>query len=1858
MAEFEELRGRLNDARGERATAEEALRALREARRRLDVEEAALDRALEPDSDEHAAAKRELERRRGQLAERTRGREGELVAARELEAGVIEAFSELSDPRKGVERLDDGFPALLFPVRLETRFKDVEGGRQLWVRVYPDDCSIDTFEATLSDVEVANARRYWQELWRAGRVQDDERGAWRGLVGSHGSGRAAWIVRTYVPVNEAADHPKKDDPTDVVLVIPAETPLTGNEPTRAATFWEEVWRAGDDGARVEQAHADLVSAVGAARAAEIAEQYKPFNLADEPRPPTTRETAAVSVVFLVFPADVETKLESWSRAPHAVALPDRFVLIGRAGAETVEVVGRPVASPLVVGPDPSAPPENQIRPDDGGIAFPEELRWLVDFDRAVEDGLGFRVDLTPTQAQRGFDRLFVLGMRLSASESDGQALLEELIAHHQHGRSGFELIPQGRPSNNTETLSSGYRRGEDADASFDDTFLKERLFEDTDDARLKADGQRLAEALGIRTDVLGKVRGSGGADGAEGRAMQAALWPATLGYMMSTLLDPVFDEDDVELTRGYFTRYVTGRGPVAAVRIGRQPYGILPTTAFSRLTWLDRQDDRRHVRRDELGFLRRLHALLRSAGDDWATMAGQASFVGKPGDPHALLLDILGLHPASVEFHYRYAESLDHLFNRLNLLGFGGILMALILSARYHDAGLALLRRFGYDGEEEPDILSKYFFAGQDRLTGPIVDDRPPSETEPVRDYTADARNYLEWLLDAGRTSLEALRLQQGFLDDRAPNAVLYLLLRHALMLGYHETSYVLHRLAEFLPPEELTAMKREAPFVHVRDAQIGSESRFAPLYSIEPRITGSDDRTVAEHIALNLGTLAAGRVLEDQLDAVELLAQTPTARLERLLAEHVDTCTYRYDAWLLGLVNLQLEAMRKERSEGEDGQRHREGVYLGAYAWLEDVRPEQKVLTPVRLADEELQQVFAGGAPLLRDSENGGFVLAPSLNHAVTAAVLRNGYLANASPETPGALAVNLSSDRVRLALGALEGMRAGQSLGALLGYRLERGLHDRHSLAEVDRFVYALRKAFPLHADKLEPTRTDADVPIDQVDASNVLDGLQLVERVRSTGNDNYPFGLDLEPAGPAESAAIDAEVQRLLDLHDAVADLALAEGVHQAVQGNFDRVAATLDAYTRGHYPPEPDVVRTPTSGITLTHRIGLQLEPGLAAPAGATPRATAEPALDAWLEGILPAPSTVGCTVVWTDPATGTDEEEVVRLSDLGVRPLDVLYLVSTEAEQAMAELDDRVLRRVRDARSPRPDAELAIRYMEGPAGAYSIFETAPLVRALRSLLLRARPLRASDVELSSEASTEKPDTSVIDVARLQAVKDDLDDAAQDLADYLAALDPLLADTAANRAAVVAGVDGFLDDAVDVLSAVARFGVPQTGWGFAYAWRRAQFAALLDAVRARVERWDERLDEFDDLVAVYDGPTSPASDEEKLELLRRAEALVSTAVEPQPAQPDDLRAVLTTKRGTFAAKLEDVRDLLDTTVTTVSGLLAAVQAVLPLDAFDREPFDLADAEDRAVAFAQDVAAVVRAAQTAVAKRTEAGQTELDAHAAAATPTARVEALDRAAKALLGEDARVIPEFTLAQTQADEWQNAYSAGDGGSLLAFLTGTAGVDLPVDEWLYGVARVREKLALWERIVVLAGALGQSEPELTPLQLPHRPGDSWLALQFPEDDVLDRDVLLYTAHYAQPFDRTRPQCGLLLDEWAEVVPATEVLETNGTKERVASHQAGLTFHFDRPSCEPPQTMLLVTPATWDGRWQWADLVGALEDTLDLAKKRTVEPLHVDGSAYAPFLPATVAAVTLRGISISLALAVNNRALDLIQVPDG
>src|SRR5205814_1870237 len=113
------------------------------------------------------------------------------------------------------------------------------------------------------------------------------------------------------------------------------------------------------------------------------------------------------------------------------------------------------------------------------------------------------------------------------------------------------------------------------------------------------------------------------------------------------------------------------------------------------------------------------------------------------------------------------------------------------------------------------------------------------------------------------------------------------------------------------------------------------------------------------------------------------------------------------------------------------------------------------------------------------------------TLGQAATAAVLRSGHLADLGDD--GApLAIDLSSRRVRLALALLDGVRAGQPLAALLGYRLERGLHENHRELVLDRYIAALRALAPL--DALTASERDLSVALDrQTEAVQVLGQLQ---------------------------------------------------------------------------------------------------------------------------------------------------------------------------------------------------------------------------------------------------------------------------------------------------------------------------------------------------------------------------------------------------------------------------------------------------------------------------------------------------------------------------------------------------------------------------------------------------------------------------------------------------------------------------------------------------------------------------------------------------------------------------------------------
>ena len=99
-------------------------------------------------------------------------------------------------------------------------------------------------------------------------------------------------------------------------------------------------------------------------------------------------------------------------------------------------------------------------------------------------------------------------------------------------------------------------------------------------------------------------------------------------------------------------------------------------------------------------------------------------------------------------------------------------------------------------------------------------------------------------------SGIQALQEEQGFDGGKKPAALLYLLLRHALQLGFHATGVQAQVEAGVVQDGDGPA--RGPAFVHVRDAE-RSESRYDLLFRPAAEITGAPNLRLGDYIARNI---------------------------------------------------------------------------------------------------------------------------------------------------------------------------------------------------------------------------------------------------------------------------------------------------------------------------------------------------------------------------------------------------------------------------------------------------------------------------------------------------------------------------------------------------------------------------------------------------------------------------------------------------------------------------------------------------------------------------------------------------------------------------------------------------------------------------------------------------------------------------------------------------------------------------------------------------------------------------------------------------------------------------------------------
>ena len=388
------------------------------------------------------------------------------------------------------------------------------------------------------------------------------------------------------------------------------------------------------------------------------------------------------------------------------------------------------------------------------------------------------------------------------------------------------------------------------------------------------------------------------------------------------------------------------------------------------------------------------------------------------------------------------------------------------------------------------------------RRSRTIIDDRALSETSPIRAYTDDKRNYIQWLIDAAPNSLDTLREEAGFTGQRSPAGP-------AVPLSSPCPAARLLQLQLQLPSRrrisrrqtDLLAMRTEPSFVHIAEAPGTSESRFAALYKTESRITGSPTLLVSDYIRQQLGIAPAAADLAAQIAALKILddaSHRGTGAAFRRAHRHVLLPLRRMAAG----AGQPAHRCRRRAAAAAGTEQAGAGLYLGAYAWVEDLHPSTDQTCPVSTSARVSQQQFPGTAPLLTDRAE--WRLHSRAVDPARRLPLRSSRRISRQRRRrtiPDDTSVNLSSDRVRVALSLIEGIRNGQSLGALLGYQFE--LWPARRLSSSPKWTSSsirLRKAFPLVADAMASTQTDPNVPIEAIEARNVLDGKKLVDQIKA--------------------------------------------------------------------------------------------------------------------------------------------------------------------------------------------------------------------------------------------------------------------------------------------------------------------------------------------------------------------------------------------------------------------------------------------------------------------------------------------------------------------------------------------------------------------------------------------------------------------------------------------------------------------------------------------------------------------------------------------------------------------------------------
>lgn len=1091
------------------------------------------------------------------------------------------------------------------------------------------------------------------------------------------------VETAYLPTAAGMDLVVRIYPDDI-HVDTHEPELTAAELAAGTAYWQAIWGAGSNQARLDAAWNLLLGQLKPSRAAWAVHALTPA----VPRP--ADETPADQTQPVPPLPTVPTRTGTFTRAARTTLLPDHWHVIAfRNNAELFNVDGSPIPDSLNLSFGPPGTEANS-----SSLPFDDACRWLVDLDAAIAVGMAVRIALPGPDL--AVDQLFVLGVCAQIAPADAASRLQSAFLAHQY-TNGLGFLPPGTPTNNTPASRSAWQS-----APQPPTPSEIETARSTYQPASSQNAALTATALGLDGTEALSIADNGLLDQqSEVMTLQKQLWNALEGSTLSILYNQWIIPDGATPDKGswqlqnnadntamlldHVLNWVRSRGNLPTLRVGNQPYGLLPVSSLA--DWVAPADPTAPL----VVWLRNFQPYFLAA----VASTPRILLAGDP-DPDSTVANVLHRLPVSQTIMLR--ENGDP-WGRA-------------------EAGQSL----PVAPVPGLPLTSELFYSAP-------TDQASPMPVPIVGDGKADQGLLQQWLT----LMTDCIAMLDG--DMTAEQ-----------LTDKYRPLFATGTFPGAPPPDLFTALIQDS-FTNPLNWS-DPDSPAPALFEIALE-NGSeienDPNAPAEILKIMPG-------LKRYADRFAQVCALDADQFDPIVRELLDIASHRFDAWVTSLYARRLADLRTSKPTG---------IVVGAYGWVEDLSRTEFVTAPP----------LPGFDVLLSDSRQK-YIHAPSLHHAATAAVLRAGFDSHPHPQ---ALAVNLESARVRKADWLAAGVNQGQSVGAMLGYRLERGLHD----AQLDAFIETLRKQHPLPLPQAADQDANGPGARTVITTRSTVDGLDCVKQADSV--------IALFPA--ENQPAVAALLADLEDVLDAFGDLLLAESVHQLVGGNPLRAGMSADMVGRGEQIPDRfDVIRTPRGGRPLTWQVGAVLAASWRAKVTGwqtdRPRALLEPHADAWIATMLGNASLwqIACNVTSTE---GTTSALKVGLDSLHLCALDVI--AEFTGENSVFE------RRIIDTIRPTQPDGSGVTVITAPSidGSLGFAELASLAARIQSILAQASPLNPQHLQGSDASPTLGLDVNEL-ASRTAVLQSSLSSATAQLVSASAALNaaaPSPADVAAMRSALL-------------------------------------------------------------------------------------------------------------------------------------------------------------------------------------------------------------------------------------------------------------------------------------------------------------------------------------------------------------------------------------------------------------------------------------------------------------------------------------